>query len=111
MPDSTDHPHYRVDMTRVGRLISKLHDQVAGRRQRVEITRAGCDDTCVMISRTELESLERALAILADTDEFHDMSQSLKHLLNTAGVVYGPQALNQAETTLNDIHRAGRFSG
>ena len=111
MPESIEHPYCQVDMTRVGRSIRKLHDQVVGQRQRVEITRAGSDDTCVMISRSELETLERALGILADTDEFHEMCQSLKNLLNTAGVVYGPQSYNQPDSTVGDIHRAGRFSG
>jgi len=78
---------------------ANLHDQVVGQRRRVEITRAGCQDTCIMISRVELETLERALAIFADTDEFNEMCQSLKNLLNTAGVVYAPQAYGDGEDT------------
>lgn len=99
MPDSIEHPYSRVDMTRVGKIIRKLHDQVVGQRQRVEITRAGCEDTCVMISRAELETLERSLEIFADTDEFNEMCRSLKNLLNTAGVVYAPQAYGNGQAS------------
>jgi hypothetical protein len=84
-------------MTRVGRVIRKLHDQVVDKRSRVEITRAGCEDCCVMISKSELETLERGLAILADTEEFSTMCQSLKDILSAAGMVYAPQAAGQSE--------------
>ena len=88
MSDTIEHPYPTVDMTKVGRIIRKLHDQVVGQRQRVEITRAGCDDGLIMISKAELQGLEKALAIFADTDEFNEMCKSLKNLLDTAGVVY-----------------------
>ena len=103
MSDSIQHPYHKVDMTKVGRIIRQLHDQVVGQRRRVEITRAGCADTCILISQAELETLEQALAILADTDEFNAMHQSLKNLLNAAGVVYSPQAYGHPEA-------AGRFA-
>jgi hypothetical protein len=91
MPDLLEHPHPTVDMTKVGKIIRKLHDQVAEQGKRVHITRAGCDDVCVMISKKELESLEQAIAIFADTEHFQEMCANLKKLLQNAGVVYAPQ--------------------
>jgi len=90
MSETIEHPYPTVDMNKVGRIIRKLHDQVVGQRRRVEITRAGCQDSLVMISKAELETLERALAIFADTNEFLEMCDSMKNLLDTAGVVYSP---------------------
>jgi hypothetical protein len=100
MPQSTDRLYPSLDLTKVGRAIRKLHDQVAVQRQRVEITRAGCDDVCVMISKCELESLEQALAILADTQGFAEMCENLKRLLERAGMVSAPlghDAIDAAE--------------
>ena len=96
MNEPIEHPYPTVDMTKVGRMIRKLHDQVISKRHRVEITRAGCDECCVMISKAELESLERAVAIFADTSEFNEMCENLKALLKTAGVVYTPQAYEES---------------
>jgi PHD/YefM family antitoxin component YafN of YafNO toxin-antitoxin module len=96
MTESLDHPHPTVDMTRVGKIIRKLHDQVVAQGKRVHITRAGCDDVCVMISKKELESLEQAIAIFADTEHFNEMCENLKRLLQNAGVVYSPQAFGDS---------------
>jgi hypothetical protein len=90
MPQSTEPSNLTLDMTQVGRAIRKLHDHVVGARKRVEITRAGCEDICVMISKSELESLEQALSILADTEGFTEMCDNLKRLLERAGMVSGP---------------------
>jgi PHD/YefM family antitoxin component YafN of YafNO toxin-antitoxin module len=88
MPDATEHTYPTIDMTRVGRSMRKLHDHVCIHGKRVEITRAGCEDRCVMISKSELESLEQAVEIFADTEAFAEMSRNIQELLNTAGVVY-----------------------
>jgi PHD/YefM family antitoxin component YafN of YafNO toxin-antitoxin module len=98
MSHTIEHSYPQVEMTKVGQIIRKLHDQVVGQRRRVEITRAGYEDGCVMISKAELESLENALAIFANTQEFNEMCRSLKNLLDTAGVVY-----SQATTTISPL--------
>jgi PHD/YefM family antitoxin component YafN of YafNO toxin-antitoxin module len=85
-----DHPNPTIDMTKVGKSIRRLHDQVCDQKRRVEITRAGSDDVCVMISKKELESLEAALQIFADTEAFEEMCEHLRKLLATAHEVYGP---------------------
>ena len=60
-----DRPHPTVDLTQLGEQIRRLHDTVCGHGQRVEVTRAGCDDVCVLIGKHELEAMEAALAYYA----------------------------------------------
>ena len=88
---TTEHSYPTIDMTRVGRSIRKLHEQVCTHGKRVEITRPGCDDPCVIISKSELDSLEQAVEIFADTDAFAEMSHGIQQLLKTAGMVYPEQ--------------------
>ena len=51
---------------------------------RIEITRPGTDDRCVLVSKAELDSLERAIEILSDSEEFLDISQKLSRLAAVA---------------------------
>ena len=69
-----------LDVTKCRRLLSQLHQQVCGGKIRIEITRRGCENTCVIISKAELESLEQALAILADTNDFKEMCNILSQV-------------------------------
>jgi hypothetical protein len=69
-----------LELTRLRKAIDRIHEQVAGRDGRVEITREGCDDVCVLISRTELESLERAMEILAATEEYQGMCDHISEV-------------------------------
>ncbi len=86
---ASEHSHPSIDTIYAAASISRLHDQVCTEKRRIEITRAGCDETCVMISRKELESMESALQILADTEAFAEMCNHLKKLLAAANEVYG----------------------
>lgn len=52
---------------------------VAQGKKRIEMTGVG-NDKCVLVSKVELDSLEQAIAILADTNEFRTLSQSLNQL-------------------------------
>jgi hypothetical protein len=97
MSETIEHMYPTVEMTKVGRIMKKLHEQVVHQRHRVEITRAGCEDCCIMISRAELESLESALAIFADTAAFNEMCDHLKTLLKSAGLVYTAPTYGDAE--------------
>ena len=94
---ASDRSHPSVDMTLVGKRIRRLHDQVCGQGQRVEITRAGCDDVCVMISKRELDALEAAVAIHSATPTHADLCRALSQLLAEAGLVYGPQAYGESD--------------
>ena len=62
-------------------LVEDLHGRVSQRHGRIEITADGCEDACVLISKAELESLERALEILAGTREFQSMCQIISELV------------------------------
>ena len=70
----------KLDLTRVARAMARVHEQVAQHDGRVEITREDCDDVCVLISRAELESLERAMEILANTDDFRAMCEQVNEI-------------------------------
>ena len=85
-----DRSHPSVDMTLVGKRIRRLHDQVCGHGQRVEITRAGCDDVCVMISKRELEALEQAVAMHSSSAAHGELCRQLSQLLTDAGLVHRP---------------------
>jgi hypothetical protein len=74
--------HYEV--THVTSVLVDLHEEVCRRQLRVELTRHGCDDCCVLISKQELEALDRALAILADTDEVKAVAGKIAELAAAA---------------------------
>jgi PHD/YefM family antitoxin component YafN of YafNO toxin-antitoxin module len=72
-------------VTRFRRALADLHEVVGTAKGRIEISRRGCDDVCVLISKAELESLERALAIFAETVEFEHMSRQIAEIVAAAG--------------------------
>ncbi len=76
-----------------GRSLEKLHAEVVEYKGRIEVTRDGCQDCCVLISKAELESLERALAILSDSDGVKAMSGQIAQLAAIAGAApHAPDA-------------------
>jgi PHD/YefM family antitoxin component YafN of YafNO toxin-antitoxin module len=66
-----------LDIVRLRRTMARIHEQVSGQCGRIVVTRDGCDDVCILISKAELESLERALEIFAQSDEFKAMSDQI----------------------------------
>jgi PHD/YefM family antitoxin component YafN of YafNO toxin-antitoxin module len=62
------------------KLVDDLHARVAKGHGRVEITADGCDDVCILISKAELEALERALEILSETADYRTMCESLSQV-------------------------------
>lgn len=83
-----------VDVTRFRRALANLHEVVGCGRGRVEVTRRGCADACVLISKAELEAIERALQIFADSAEFKQMSSQINQIVAAAG---GPNAAAAVE--------------
>ncbi len=73
-----------LDVTRVRQALSKIHETVGCSKGRVEITRRGCDDVCVLISKSELESLERALEILTECAEYKAMCDEVAEVAAAA---------------------------
>ena len=76
-----------LELTRLRRALAKIHEQVSCRHGRVEVTRDGCEDVCVILSKAELESLERALEILSETTEFKSMCDTLTQVAAACGVL------------------------
>ena len=70
-----------LDLTRFRQAMAKLHEVVGCGKGRVEITRRGCEDSCVLISKAELESLEQALEILTQSDHYKAMCDNLSQLV------------------------------
>lgn len=74
----SEHSAPRFDVIHAAELLTELHEQVIRRQRRIELTRDG--ESCVMISKQELDALERALEILAKTDGFRSMSRKIAQL-------------------------------
>src|SRR5687767_10637953 len=77
-----------LDITRVRRTLAKLHEQVACGSGRVEIRRRGCEDVCVMISKCELEALEKALEILSECEAYKAMCETVTQVAAAAADPY-----------------------
>jgi hypothetical protein len=60
--------------------IEDFHQRVALGHGRVEIVREDCDDVCVLISKSELQAMEQALEILAQSEDFQSMCSTLSNL-------------------------------
>lgn len=75
-----DHAHESLDVTQLRRAMEKIHEQVASAHGRIELTRPECEDVCVILSKAELTSLERALEILAESDHYKAMCAQLTQL-------------------------------
>ncbi|HET6248737.1 MAG TPA: hypothetical protein VFE47_13625 [Tepidisphaeraceae bacterium] len=74
-----------LDLMRLRSAMDRIHEQVAAGHGRIELTRSGCDDVCVILSKAELESLERALEILSETSEYKAMCDNLTRLALDCG--------------------------
>jgi PHD/YefM family antitoxin component YafN of YafNO toxin-antitoxin module len=70
-----------LDVTRFRQTLAKLHEAVGCGHGRVEVTRRGCDDVCVLISKCELDALEQALEIFAQSAEFKAMCDNLQSVV------------------------------
>ena len=81
-----------LDITRFRRALAQLHTEVSQGRGRVQITRRGSSDVCILISKSELEGLERALEILSETSDFQSMCQTLSQVASAAMGTPVPQA-------------------
>ena len=77
----SDDLHRRTyDAAIVAQSLSQMLDYVAQHNGRIEITRPGSDERCVLIGKAELDALERALEILSDTADVRDICDKIAHL-------------------------------
>jgi len=76
-----DNGFQTLDVSKARNELIALYEQVARSRGRVELTNGENPlDNCVIISKRELEGLERALQILSDTPSVQALSDSIEHL-------------------------------
>lgn len=78
MSDETNRRTY--DVAIVTQSLGQLHEFVTRCNGRIEITRPGSDERCVLMSKQELDCLERALEILSDTDGVRDICGKIAQL-------------------------------
>jgi hypothetical protein len=73
----SDQQFQSVDVKRASEILRRLHQDVVLEKKRVELfdSVAGLS---VIISKEELEGLERALAILSNTNDVREMAEMLK---------------------------------
>ena len=90
MSAASDEGFRTLDIARFNEVIAKIHETVGGRCGRLELTRDGCDDVCVVISKCELEALERALEILTECAEYKSMCDEVSKVAAATSVVTPP---------------------
>jgi hypothetical protein len=93
--------HQRMSIEQVSRELNKLHGEVIGNWGRIEIPGSASDgsDACVLISRAELECLERALEIFCETPAGQDICKELEGIANRS---MSRSSSNAATFALND---------
>lgn len=84
MPDDPHHPQI-YDVSLIASNLANLHEFVTRTKGRIEITRPGSDERCVLISQEELACLERALEILSDTDDVREICGQIAQLAAQTG--------------------------
>jgi hypothetical protein len=84
-----------LDVTRFRRALANLHQLVGCGKGRIEVTRRGCDDVCVLISKAELESLEQALQIFAESTAFKTMSEQISRIVMAAGPIINQSSVKR----------------
>jgi PHD/YefM family antitoxin component YafN of YafNO toxin-antitoxin module len=86
--------HRSYDVTVIASMdLARLHELVTRTRARVEITRAGSDERCVLLSGTELDALERAIEILSDTATVRDIRGQIAQLAAATGPAHAIAAV------------------
>ena len=84
--DVSQQSHTRTyDVSLIASNLQQLHEHVTRTLGRIEITRPGTDERCVLISKQELDSLERALEILSDTEDVRDICGKIAQLAAATG--------------------------
>jgi PHD/YefM family antitoxin component YafN of YafNO toxin-antitoxin module len=81
-----------LDVGKFRQTLAKLHEAVGCGNGRIEVTRRGCNDVCVLISKSELEALEQALEILAQSSEYKAMCDSIQSVAVACGDCPPPEA-------------------
>jgi PHD/YefM family antitoxin component YafN of YafNO toxin-antitoxin module len=80
----------KIDVGIARQSLESLHDHVVGKNKRIVISKAGSDECAVLISQTELTSLEHALEILSNTDEGVAMRDRVLRVIDQATAMQSP---------------------
>jgi hypothetical protein len=79
---NADDPSFQsLNLAQVQNDLLKLYQKIACEKGRVEIvsqTNGACE--CVLISKAELDGLERAIAVLSDSDGVREVSHQIATL-------------------------------
>ena len=84
-----DDAKQRSDLASVQVVLSALCGKIARQRRRIEIP-TDDGDACVLISRTELQSLEHALEIYASTEDGMRLHERVAELCEHASEIERP---------------------
>src|SRR5262245_37358435 len=78
--------HQTLDIDRVRRDFDSLHERVCQRWGRIEVTRSDGrgGECCVLMSKAELDSMERALAILCELPGGREICEQLTRIAGEA---------------------------
>ena len=69
-----------IDLAHCGHTLDDLHQRVSTGYGRIEITRKGGEDACVLISKAELETLEKTIELLSQSDHYREMCAQVSHI-------------------------------
>ena len=75
-PSALQHSRTRINIDTSKISLVELHQLAVSQRGRIELT-SNDGSTCVLITRNELDALEQALEILAETSEVQAMRKEL----------------------------------
>ena len=81
----TDRRHTYADLRDASRDLTALHRQVSETGRRVEIACENSGNVCVLIPKTELDCLERAVEILGDSEAVQNLSGQIATLAARVG--------------------------
>jgi hypothetical protein len=85
----SDETHRRTfDVNVLSQSLAQLHEFVTRCTARIEVTRPGTDERCVLLSKRELDCLEHALEILSDTDGVRDICGKIAMLASASNSEY-----------------------
>ena len=85
-PNMADDSHIKTyDVSIVASNLPSLHEYITRQNGRIELTRPGSDERCVLIAKEELTALEEALEILSATDGVRDLRHKIAELAAATG--------------------------
>jgi hypothetical protein len=100
--------HQTLDLERVRRDLHVLHDRITQSWGRIEITNSdGSNERCVLISKAELETMERALEILCEMPGGKEICEGLTRVAGETVRTFAEQYEAPRATILDSAGGAG----